>query len=425
MDSITTVWYSKKIMVKGFWNIASKKKSAAQKHSTDASDKIVEYFKERTIIIVDDRQVLRRTIKSMLRIMGINSMRIMEAGNGLEVIRILKRTEGEFFLLLDIYMPQMSGFEVMEVMAKDPRLKDTPVLIITADNHEDKIGQALENGSKGYIIKPFTEGTLREKLLNIIAPPSFLVKFQQVENFQREERYEEALDMIDEILKVKSESPGAYLLRGEIYEQMELPEEALAAYNRAHSLAPIFLRVIKKLGDYYLNHEQPAEALYFLELADKLNPHHTGRKMEIGQAYLKVRIPEQAETSFDKAYKLDNELDEEIAEICLNDHPPLAEKFFHKVLLRKKDVTTINQLGMALRAQGKWQEAVDQYKSALLIEPDNFGVYFNMGRAYSEGQMITKAVECFNRVLEIEPGLKEAEDELKKLQNTKGQKSDK
>jgi tetratricopeptide (TPR) repeat protein len=78
------------------------------------------------------------------------------------------------------------------------------------------------------------------------------------------------------------------------------------------------------------------------------------------------------------------------------------------------DVYVYNRLGIALRKQGKWEEAVKEYQKALKVNSDDEAIHFNMGRAYLEGKRKALARECFQKVLKINPELNEAKAELQK-----------
>jgi len=67
-------------------------------------------------------------------------------------------------ILLDIEMPDMSGFEVLEAINKKPEFSDTPVIFVTFHATEKHVIKAMELGSFSYIVKPFDEATLQTKI---------------------------------------------------------------------------------------------------------------------------------------------------------------------------------------------------------------------------------------------------------------------
>lgn len=113
------------------------------------------------ILIVDDFSTMRRIIKNLLRELGFNNT--MEADDGSTALPMLKG--GSFdFLVTDWNMPNMEGIELLRAVRADPALKSLPVLMVTAEAKRDQIVEAAQAGVNGYIVKPFTAETLKEKI---------------------------------------------------------------------------------------------------------------------------------------------------------------------------------------------------------------------------------------------------------------------
>lgn len=100
---------------------------------------------------------------------------------------------------------------------------------------------------------------------------------------------------------------------------------------------------------------------------------------------------------------------EQITEAVGQSSPRMAEKYLSKVLeskgnqLSKKDISLFNKLGIALRGQGKWREAIENYTRALTISPEDEGLHYNMGMAYFDGKEHRMAAACFEKALENNP----------------------
>jgi len=73
------------------------------------------------------------------------------------------------FVISDINMPNMNGFEMLRQIRALPSLKELPVLMVTAEAKKEDIINAAQIGASGYIVKPFTKATLEEKLVKIIS----------------------------------------------------------------------------------------------------------------------------------------------------------------------------------------------------------------------------------------------------------------
>ncbi|MCP4320943.1 MULTISPECIES: chemotaxis response regulator CheY [Psychromonas] len=113
------------------------------------------------VLIVDDFSTMRRIIKNLLRDLGFTNT--FEADDGNTALPMLK--EGDFeFVVTDWNMPIMQGIDLLKEIRKDPKLKHLPVLMVTAEAKREQIIEAAQAGVNGYIVKPFTAGTLKEKL---------------------------------------------------------------------------------------------------------------------------------------------------------------------------------------------------------------------------------------------------------------------
>jgi two-component system, chemotaxis family, chemotaxis protein CheY len=119
-----------------------------------------------SILVVDDFSTMRRIIKDLLHDLGFSN--ITEADDGLSALSLLKA--GNFDLLItDWNMPGMQGVELLRQVRADERMKKLPVLMLTAEAKREQIVAAAQAGVSGYVIKPFTAATLKEKIDKIFA----------------------------------------------------------------------------------------------------------------------------------------------------------------------------------------------------------------------------------------------------------------
>ncbi len=116
------------------------------------------------ILVVDDFSTMRRIIKNLLRDLGFNDT--AEADDGTTAWPALQN--GGFDLLItDWNMPGMQGIDLLKLVRADEHLSKLPVLMVTAEQKRDQIVAAAQAGVNGYIVKPFTAVTLKEKLEKI------------------------------------------------------------------------------------------------------------------------------------------------------------------------------------------------------------------------------------------------------------------
>jgi len=113
------------------------------------------------ILIVDDFSTMRRIVKNLLRDLGFTNTH--EADDGSTALPMLQQGDFEF-LVTDWNMPGMEGIELLKRIRADEKLKSLPVLMVTAEAKREQIIEAAQAGVNGYVVKPFTAGTLKEKL---------------------------------------------------------------------------------------------------------------------------------------------------------------------------------------------------------------------------------------------------------------------
>jgi DNA-binding response OmpR family regulator len=112
------------------------------------------------ILVVDDDENILNLERTILEQKGFD---VTTAGGGKEA---LERLEKETFdlVLLDVMMPEVDGFTVCRRIKDDPKLKDTPVIFLTAKGGGEALAEGFESGAVMYINKPFTAN----KLLTIV-----------------------------------------------------------------------------------------------------------------------------------------------------------------------------------------------------------------------------------------------------------------
>ncbi len=117
--------------------------------------------KDMKILIVDDFSTMRRIIKNLLRDLGFTNT--SEADDGTTALPMLQGGKYDF-LVTDWNMPGMQGIDLLKSVRADPNLASMPVLMVTAESKKDQIVEAAQAGVNGYVVKPFTAQTLKEKI---------------------------------------------------------------------------------------------------------------------------------------------------------------------------------------------------------------------------------------------------------------------
>jgi two-component system chemotaxis response regulator CheY len=121
--------------------------------------------KDMKFLVVDDFSTMRRIIKNLLHDLGYQN--VTEADDGATALPMLQA--GSFdFLITDWNMPGMPGLDLLKAVRADAKLAKMPVLMLTAESKREQIIEAAQAGVNGYVIKPFTAVTLKEKIDKIL-----------------------------------------------------------------------------------------------------------------------------------------------------------------------------------------------------------------------------------------------------------------
>ncbi len=120
-------------------------------------------------LVVDDVATMRRFIKQSLRELGYTQVSM--AADGDAAIALLKN--GDFdFVITDWNMPGTPGLEVLRHVRADERLAKLPVVMLTAEAKREHIVEAVQAGVSGYVVKPFSAKTLKEKIDQVLEAPA-------------------------------------------------------------------------------------------------------------------------------------------------------------------------------------------------------------------------------------------------------------
>ena len=113
-------------------------------------------------LIVDDSRAIRSILSKMLSKQGFTNV---QASNGVEALQVLQQEADEISLIcVDYNMPEMNGVDFVAQARTMPRFRETPVMMITTETHLDFMHRAYAAGISEYLMKPFTESMVCEKL---------------------------------------------------------------------------------------------------------------------------------------------------------------------------------------------------------------------------------------------------------------------
>jgi two-component system chemotaxis response regulator CheY len=113
-------------------------------------------------IVVDDSRATRTILKRALTRQGFE---VFEAGDGRQALDELGKTGPLDLALVDWNMPVMTGYELICELRSRPDLNKMAIMMVTTETESSQVQRALDAGANEYVMKPFTEDVLREKLL--------------------------------------------------------------------------------------------------------------------------------------------------------------------------------------------------------------------------------------------------------------------
>jgi two-component system chemotaxis response regulator CheY len=120
-------------------------------------------YKTMNVLLIDDSLVSRKMVRRILGECDLGITEILEAGDGKEALAVLETSPVQF-MLCDLNMPVMDGFDFLKAVRNHPKWASIPVMIVTTEGGQETVMQAVELGAKGYIRKPFTPDEVKQKV---------------------------------------------------------------------------------------------------------------------------------------------------------------------------------------------------------------------------------------------------------------------
>ena len=117
------------------------------------------------ILIAEDERDIRDLVAFTLRFAGHE---VVAAANGEEAVQLTPK-ENPDLILMDVRMPRMTGYDACRIIKADPKLKDIPIVFLSAKGQESEIQTGLEVGAEEYLLKPFAPDQLTERVKAILA----------------------------------------------------------------------------------------------------------------------------------------------------------------------------------------------------------------------------------------------------------------
>ena len=164
------------------------------------------------ILIVDDSEMNREILSSILG----DEFDILEAADGKECISVIRKYGRDIALvLLDIVMPEMDGFEVLEFMNKHEWIDDIPVIMTSSEDSAASVKKAYEMGVSDYINRPFDVEVVHRRVFNTIklyAKQRRLIALITNQVYEKEKNNRILIEILSQIVEFRNGESGHHVL---------------------------------------------------------------------------------------------------------------------------------------------------------------------------------------------------------------------
>ena len=176
--------------------------------------------KRQKILIVDDAEFNRVILKEILG----ETYNYLEAENGNQAIQIVEENPEIDLMLLDINMPQMNGFGVLEWMNRFQWIDETPVIMISSEESVDTMRKAYEMGITDYITRPFDSVIVKKRVQNTLAlyeNQKRLVNVVVDQVYEKEENNNIMIGILSNVLGFRNSESSEHILHIKTAEESE------------------------------------------------------------------------------------------------------------------------------------------------------------------------------------------------------------
>jgi tetratricopeptide (TPR) repeat protein len=381
------------------------------------------------MLVIEPQGELRRTIVAMLKQGGART--VQGVSNAQEGKEFLDQYPVDF-IICDWGLPHTNGTEFLSGIRKNPITANIPFVMISnqgqmgADDHAEAVDYDLD----GHLIKPLNQqdlnGTVDDILkdrADFLEPSVHLARAGALIDIGEGEEAEAELTTAQEL---QPKMTRVWVESGGLFEEIGNDERAKESYQKATEIDDDCAKGYEGVANILEKEGKTEEAFELLQKAVEISPQNRDRQFKMTKHLLDHGDEDAAQIALHKA--LESEPDAAArsalaAEFFMEvGRADLAEAEFAFALEEDpNNVHYFNRLGLAFRRQKKFKEAVENYRKATIIAPDDAVIYFNMAIALAEGGDYTQSIGSLRRALVLRPQFPQAEKILKTLQAKTGQ----
>lgn len=119
---------------------------------------------KKSIVAVDDSGIILKMLEKLLG----EEYAYIGFSKGMRALKYLKESRTPDLIILDIEMPVIDGYEMLDMIRKKEELKDVPVLFLTSNKDKEHVVKAIQGGANDYIAKPVDEEVFMDKVRKLL-----------------------------------------------------------------------------------------------------------------------------------------------------------------------------------------------------------------------------------------------------------------
>ncbi|MEA2060397.1 MAG: tetratricopeptide repeat protein [Thermodesulfobacteriota bacterium] len=326
---------------------------------------------EKFLLVSDSDSEMRR-LSAILNQLGYRNVYISRgADNAWYIIK----TEKISCIVCDYAMEEMSGIAFLKILRTEKKYEDIPVFLSDDAFTRLKVIRAGQAGVTGLLVSPVDTERMEKKVIGALKTIGREPVVQKARETLKKGtdliklgRYEEALDIFNSLVN-QQENPECYYNIGYIKTVQGKHAEAIDAFRRATQLNGLFAKAYEEMGKVFRALGRPRDAEDCMQQA--------------------------AEIYLDKD-KLSN-----------------AEEILNELLDAGYDsLNVFNTLGVIYRKKGEFQSALNHYKKALKVHPNEVYILYNIGRLHLDMKDSSLARDFFQQAVDLDPGFDAAKQVL-------------
>jgi tetratricopeptide (TPR) repeat protein len=432
-----------------------------QHHLKVVREKVAKLLDKRVFVISGDLEI-RGAIKGYMETLGFSSKNIKATNNSTELISQVKQDPEKADLVicnlkaLDSRYGSQTGFQLLriisEMLSRCTQRRSIPFIFVEKEFTKEEIISSFKAGASQFLVFPSDPIAFGKKISDVFEGPKESTQAREVNSLLLEanklrERgeFEQSIVLYNKALDVGGENAEVFTEKGNALLQMEDIEQAVLAFQRAIEIEMNFPRAYQGLGASYEQLGEVQKAKENFSMVLELEPDNVQVCYNLGVLYQEEANYDQAKFYFEKGIKKNKQffknylglaknyeaqekpqealnvykqamshnpsqtfLSVTAGDFCLkHDMNKEAEEIFCSAIsANETNIHLYNRMGIALRKQKKYDEAITNFAKAIKVNPDDPNLRYNLAKAYYMKGEEQTAIDKLLKAFELDAGLK-------------------